>query len=153
MHRPAVVLAGAGTGKTTTVTARLAWLVDQGLAPHRLLLLTSTRRAAREMVQRARVRLGPTSGGTVVGGTFHSVAHRLVRFYADQLGLHESFTILDPSDAADLVDVVREDLGCADGTRRFPRKTTLVDIYSRTVSTQRPLSEVLTTSFPWCSDC
>ncbi len=153
MHRPAVVLAGAGTGKTTTVTARLAWLVDEGLAPDRLLLLTFTRRAAREMVHRARQRLGPRSGGTVVGGTFHSVAHRLVRFHAEQLGLHESFTILDPSDAADLVDVVREDLGCADGTRRFPRKTTLVDIYSRTVNTQRPLSDVLTTWFPWCSDC
>ena len=85
---PLLILAGAGTGKTTTLCARVAWLVREGVAPERIMLLTFTRRAAREMLQRTRtlVRM-PSGSGGVLGGTFHSVAHRFVRLHAASLGL------------------------------------------------------------------
>ena len=148
---PLLVLAGAGTGKTTTLSARAAWLVDQGVAPERMLLLTFTRRAAREMLARVRNIVGPRAAG-IVGGTFHSVAYRLLRAHAAALGLPGNFTVLDASDAADLLDVVREELGLATQRKRFPRKATVADIYSRTVNAQQPLSEVIAESFPWCEE-
>jgi DNA helicase-2/ATP-dependent DNA helicase PcrA len=151
---PLLVLAGAGTGKTTTLAARVAWLIDQGAAPERLLLLTFTRRAAREMLGRARSYLGRSPhgrhAGRVVGGTFHSVAHRFVRRHAAALGLPGGFGVLDAGDAADLLDLVRQDAGVGQTGRRFPRKSTLLDIYSRTVNAQRPLRELLAEAFPWC---
>jgi DNA helicase II / ATP-dependent DNA helicase PcrA len=151
---PLLVLAGAGTGKTTTVAARVAWLIDHGAAPERLLLLTFTRRAAREMLGRARSYLGRSASGRqagrVVGGTFHSVAHRFVRRHAAVLGLPAGFGVLDAGDAADLLDLVRQEAGLGQTGRRFPRKSTLLDIYSRTVNAQRPLRELLAEAFPWC---
>src|SRR5581483_3861339 len=145
---PLLILAGAGTGKTTTLCARVAWLVTEGIAPERILLLTFTRRAAREMLQRTRG-LVASSGG-VFGGTFHSVAHRFVRLHAASLGLASGFSVLDAGDAADLIDLIREEHGHAQSKVRFPKKSTLLDIYSRTVNFQRPLSEVVMVSFPWC---
>ncbi len=151
---PLLVLAGAGTGKTTTLAARVAWLIGQGAAPERVLLLTFTRRAAREMLGRARSYLGRSPhgrhAGKVVGGTFHSVAHRFVRRHAAALGLPAGFGVLDAGDAADLLDLVRQDAGVGQTGRRFPRKSTLLDIYSRTVNAQRPLRELLAEAFPWC---
>jgi ATP-dependent DNA helicase UvrD/PcrA len=152
-ERPLLILAGAGSGKTATLSARVAWLVAQGLAPERILLLTFTRRAAREMLTRTRAlleRAGIAARGQVVGGTFHSVAWRLVRLYAEPLGLPPRLSVLDAGDGADLLDLVRQELGYADSGRRFPRKVTLADMYSRTVNAQRPLSEVLAEQFPWC---
>jgi DNA helicase-2/ATP-dependent DNA helicase PcrA len=154
-HRggPLLILAGAGTGKTTTLCARVAWLVSEGVAPERIMLLTFTRRAAREMLQRTRSLVPMPSGVRgVVGGTFHSVAHRLVRTHASSLGLVPGFTVLDPGDAADLIDLIREEHGHAQSRRRFPRKSTLLDIYSRTVNFQRTLSDVVAESFPWCEE-
>jgi DNA helicase-2/ATP-dependent DNA helicase PcrA len=150
---PLLILAGAGTGKTTTLCARVAWLVRQGVAPERIMLLTFTRRAAREMLQRTNGLLG-TSGrlGKVVGGTFHSVAHRFVRMHASSLGLTAGFSVLDAGDAADLLDLIREEHGHAQSRRRFPKGSTLLDMYSRTVNAQRPLSEVVAESFPWCEE-
>jgi DNA helicase II / ATP-dependent DNA helicase PcrA len=151
---PLLVLAGAGTGKTTTLAARVAWLIDEGAAPERVLLLTFTRRAAREMLARARAYLGRSPNGRhagrVVGGTFHSVAHRFVRRHAAALGLPGGFSVLDAGDAADLLDLVRQDAGLGQTGKRFPRKSTLLDIYSRTVNAQRPLREMLAEAFPWC---
>jgi DNA helicase-2/ATP-dependent DNA helicase PcrA len=151
---PLLVLAGAGTGKTTTLAARVAWLIDEGVAPERVLLLTFTRRAAREMLARARAYLGRSPNGRhagrVVGGTFHSVAHRFVRRHAAALGLPAGFGVLDAGDAADLLDLVRQDAGLGQTGKRFPRKSTLLDIYSRTVNAQRPLRELLAEAFPWC---
>lgn len=146
-----LVLAGAGTGKTTTLCARVAALVDRGVPAERILLLTFTRRAAREMLQRAQALTG---GGTrrVLGGTFHSAAHRVVRAHAGALGLAPDFTLLDAGDAADVLDLVRQEHGHPDGGRRFPRKATLADIYSRTINAQRPLREVLAEDFPWCEE-
>src|SRR6516165_648138 len=128
--RPLLVVAGAGTGKTTTLVARVAWLIEQGVLAERILLLTFTRRAAREMLQRTRALLSGSGrpAGQVVGGTFHSVAYRLLRLHASSLGLPASFSVLDPSDLADLLDVVREELGLAQTGKRFPRKSTLADI-------------------------
>jgi DNA helicase-2/ATP-dependent DNA helicase PcrA len=151
---PLLILAGAGTGKTTTLCARVAWLLAQGMAAERILLLTFTRRAAREMVERARAiaeRVVPNSG-RVLGGTFHSVAHRMVRLHAGSLGLAPGFGVLDAGDAADLLDLVRQEHGQAERRRRFPRAQTMLDIYSRTVNAQIPLAEVLAESFPWCEE-
>jgi DNA helicase-2/ATP-dependent DNA helicase PcrA len=150
---PLLILAGAGTGKTTTLCSRVAWLVEQGMAPERILLLTFTRRAAREMLQRARglVRMPAGSGG-VLGGTFHSVAHRFVRMHGSSLGLASGFAVLDAGDASDLMDLIREEHGHAQSRQRFPRKGTLLDIYSRTVNAQRSLSEVVAENFPWCEE-
>jgi DNA helicase-2/ATP-dependent DNA helicase PcrA len=148
---PLLVLAGAGTGKTTTLCARVAWLVSEGVAPERILLLTFTRRAAREMLQRTRTMV-PIKAGAVVGGTFHSVAHRFVRAHASALGLDNGFGLLDAGDAADVIDLIREEHGHAQSKARFPKKSTLLDIYSRTVNAQRTLSEVVADNFPWCED-
>jgi DNA helicase-2/ATP-dependent DNA helicase PcrA len=150
---PLLILAGAGTGKTTTLCGRVAWLVGQGVAPERILLLTFTRRAAREMLQRARAHVAMPAGARgVLGGTFHSVAHHFVRRHAAVLGLPAGFGVLDAGDAADVLDLLREEHGHAQSRRRFPKKSTLLDIYSRTVNAQRPLAEVLATVFPWCED-
>jgi DNA helicase-2/ATP-dependent DNA helicase PcrA len=150
---PLLILAGAGTGKTMTLSARVAWLITQGTAPERIMLLTFTRRAAREMLQRVRTMTGSPAGRAgVVGGTFHSIAHRFVRLHASSLGLPPGFAVLDPGDAADLLDLIREERGHAREQRRFPRPSTLLDIYSRTVNFHRPLTDVVTEAFPWCSD-
>jgi DNA helicase-2/ATP-dependent DNA helicase PcrA len=149
-----LILAGAGTGKTTTLCARVAWLLGEGVSAERILLLTFTRRAAREMVERSRAlaaRVAPDAG-MVVGGTFHSVAHRLVRLHASSLGLDPGFGILDAADAADLLDYVREEQGPPASRRRFPRAQTMLDIYSRAVNAQTPLHDVLAESFPWCEE-
>lgn len=150
---PLLVLAGAGTGKTTTLCSRVAWLVSEGVAPERIMLLTFTRRAAREMLQRTRAIVAmPAGSGGVLGGTFHSIAHRFVRMHASALGLAPGFGVLDAGDAADLLDLIREEHGHAQSSRRFPKKSTLLDIYSRTVNTQEPLGEVLAEHFPWCEE-
>ena len=153
------ILAGAGTGKTTTLTARVAWLVATGTPADRIMLVTFTRRAAREMVSRTDAALAAlpdgraASGGRVRAGTFHSIAHRTLRRHAASLGLPEGFSVLDPGDAADLIDLVRHDhLEQRTAERRFPRKSTLLDLYSRAVNTQRPLSEVVDEVAPWSAD-
>jgi DNA helicase II / ATP-dependent DNA helicase PcrA len=149
-----LILAGAGTGKTTTLCSRVSWLMTQGVPAERILLLTFTRRAAREMVERARTLAGRVApdAGRIVGGTFHSVAHRLIRIHATSLGLESGFGVIDAGDAADLLDLVRREEGHAESHRRFPRSATLLDIYSRTVNAQRPLSEILAEFFPWCEE-
>jgi DNA helicase-2/ATP-dependent DNA helicase PcrA len=147
---PLLVLAGAGTGKTTTLCSRVAWLIGEGVPPERILLLTFTRRAAREMLARTRALIDFGGNRSVVGGTFHSTAHRLISVHASALGLPTGFGVLDASDAADLLDLLREERGLAGAKTRFPRKGTLLDIYSRCVNAQQPLSQVLGDSFPWC---
>ncbi len=155
--RTLLVLAGAGTGKTTTLCGRAAWLLSRGLAPERLLLLTFTRRAASELVGRARGQATPAGGrgsgaGTIAGGTFHSLAHRFVRLHAGELGLGGGFGVLDAGDAADLMDLLRCERGHASSARRVPRASTMLDIYSRVVNAQVPLLETLASRFPWCEE-
>src|SRR5205807_4521352 len=125
-----------------------------GVPAPRILLLTFTRRAAREMIQRAQVlarRVAPDAG-RVFGGTFHSIAHRMVRLHASSLGLGQGFSLLDAADACDLMDLVREELGQAAGRRRFPRAQTMLDIYSRAINASAPLAAVLAEAFPWCEE-
>ena len=145
-----LILAGAGTGKTTTLCARVAWLLAEGAPAERLLLLTFTRRAARELLQRARA-LVP-GAGRVLGGTFHSVAHRVVRRHAAALGLPPGFGVLDAGDAADVLDLLREELGHAAARSRFPRKSALLDLYARTGNAQEPLPGVRAERVPWCAE-
>ncbi len=150
---PLLVVAGAGSGKTKTLACRVAYLLAQGVAPGRILLLTFTRRAAQEMLRRAAAtseRSGRATG-RVWGGTFHSTANRLLRIYAKAAGLHRDFTVMDQGDSEDLLDLVRRDLGLQSRERRFPRKETCLSIYSRSVNGSQDLHEVLFDHFPWCA--
>jgi DNA helicase II / ATP-dependent DNA helicase PcrA len=149
---PLLVVAGAGTGKTWTLACRVARLVDRGVRPERILLLTFTRRAAREMLSRAERLTGERSVGRVWGGTFHSVGNRLLPLYGRALGLRPDFTVMDRTDSADLMDLIRGELGLGTTERRFPRKDTLADIYSRTINAQTRLRDVLEADFPWCRE-
>ncbi|MGH2672328.1 MAG: UvrD-helicase domain-containing protein, partial [Actinomycetota bacterium] len=148
---PLLVVAGAGSGKTWTLACRVARLVDRGVPPERILLLTFTRRAAREMLSRASSG-GDEGLGRVWGGTFHATANRLLRLHGRALGLTPDFTVLDRTDTADLIDLIRGELGLGEGERRFPRKETLADVYSRTVNAQAKLGDVLEREYPWCAD-
>jgi DNA helicase-2/ATP-dependent DNA helicase PcrA len=154
-HRggPLLVLAGAGTGKTATLSARVASLLGEGVEAQRILLLTFTRRAAREMIGRTASLIAErANAGKVTGGTFHSIGHRFVRSYASALGLPADFGLLDAGDAADVLDLVRNEHGHPAGGRRFPRKQTLADIYTRTINAQRPVREIVAELFPWCEE-
>jgi DNA helicase-2/ATP-dependent DNA helicase PcrA len=159
---PLLVIAGAGTGKTMTLAHRVAHLIIQGVSPERVLLLTFTRRAAAEMTRRVEsiVRQalaennGPRRAQGILpwSGTFHSVANRLLRRYANNLGLDPGFSVLDRGDAADLMDVVRHELGLSRKARRFPKKDTCLAIYSRCVNSRKPLVDSLDETYPWCAD-
>jgi DNA helicase II / ATP-dependent DNA helicase PcrA len=149
---PLLIIAGAGTGKTKTLASRVAWLISQGLAPERILLLTFTRRAAAEMLARAARIAGENATSRVWGGTFHATANRLLRQHGRLVGLQPEFTVCDQEDGADLMNLIRADLHLGQGGRRFPKKNTLIAIYSRTVNSQVKLSEVVRKWFPWCLD-
>jgi DNA helicase-2/ATP-dependent DNA helicase PcrA len=149
---PLRVIAGPGTGKTTTLTARVEVLLERGVSPERILLLTFTRRSAREIVSRVRAMRGGDQARQVAGGTFHSVAHRTLRRHHDSVGLPDGFGVLDHGDSADLLDLVRGDLGIQSGERRLPKKATLAALYSRTINTGIPLADVMLENTPWCAD-
>ena len=149
---PLRVLAGPGTGKTTTLSARVEFLLERGAAPDRILLLTFTRRSARDIIGRVRALRRDEQVQRVSGGTFHSVAHHTLRRHHAAVGLPEGFGVLDQSDSADLLDLVRSDLGILSGKRRLPKKATLATLYSRTVNTGVPLSEVMSDVTPWCAE-
>ncbi|MGH3151798.1 MAG: ATP-dependent helicase, partial [Streptosporangiaceae bacterium] len=149
---PLLVLAGAGTGKTRTLVARAAWLRDvQGVQADRILLLTFTRRAASDMLARAAAGGGSTAAGRICGGTFHAIAHKIIRRHAESFSLPPQFTIIDPGDATDILDALRPDHGLAEAGQRTPRAGACADIYTRCVNTGRGVSEVVTASYPWCS--
>ncbi|MDH3296645.1 MAG: UvrD-helicase domain-containing protein, partial [Acidimicrobiia bacterium] len=150
-----LIVAGAGTGKTKTLVSRLVSLVDEGVDPSRILLLTFTRRAASEMLLRVESACEPTVGraaAQIWGGTFHAVANRLLRRYGSAAGLAEGFTVLDHGDAIDLFALVRSEEGFGERGNRFPRPETIAAIYSRMVNSHAPLVDVLTVDFPWCAE-
>jgi DNA helicase II / ATP-dependent DNA helicase PcrA len=155
---PLLVIAGAGSGKTNTLAHRVAHLILHGADPRRILLLTFTRRAAEAMIRRAeqiceQVRNGAVPyGASLWSGTFHAIGARLLRLYAEQIGLDPGFTVLDRSDAADLIDLVRDEQGLSQTDRRFPRKATCLAIYSYAVNAQQHLDVILRKAFPWCSE-
>ncbi len=161
---PLLIIAGAGTGKTNTLAHRVAHLLINGVPPERILLLTFTRRAAQEMLRRAErivaetLQLNPeanvhlNAARALWSGTFHSVGNRLLREYAHVVGLDPSFSVLDRGDAADLMDLVRQELGLSKKDKRFPRKDTCLAIYSHRVNSRRSLQDTLDEAFPWCTD-
>jgi DNA helicase-2/ATP-dependent DNA helicase PcrA len=158
---PLLIVAGAGSGKTRTLIHRVAALINRGVHPGRILLLTFTRRAAQEMIGRCE-RLVGSASQQVQGGTFHGVAHRLLRRFGPSAGLPADFTILDQADASDLMGLSRSALGYGDlknaprSAPRFPRAETLLAIYSRHVNTERPVADLLGEQWPhflaWTGD-
>ena len=154
--RPLLVIAGAGSGKTRTLAHRVAHLVVNSIDPQRILLLTFSRRAALDMTGRVK-RI--TSAALGIGeidlpwaGTFHAVGARHLREFTSRIGLKPSFTILDRSDAADLMDVVRHDLGLSKKELRFPRKDTCLAIYSYAINSGGSIKATLRNQFPWCME-
>ena len=135
---PSLVIAGAGSGKTRTLVYRVAYLIDSGIDPSHILLLTFTRKSAQEMLERAGELIGVRSE-RVRGGTFHSVANMLLRRYGRSIGLEPGFTILDRGDAEDLIALVRAQLGLNEKDKRFPRKATIAEMFSKSENTLRPL--------------
>jgi DNA helicase-2/ATP-dependent DNA helicase PcrA len=148
---PALVIAGAGSGKTRTLVYRLAYLIDAGVDPGQMLLLTFTRKAAQEMITRAGALIGSRIE-RVFGGTFHSVANVLLRRYGRAIGVEPNFTILDRGDAEDLIALIRSQMGLNDQEKRFPRKATIAEIYSKCANTLQPLDEVVLEEFSHFAD-
>jgi len=144
---PLLVVAGAGSGKTRTLVYRVARLVESGVTPAQILLLTFTRKAAEEMLRRA----GGLVGGScaqVAGGTFHSFAHQVLRRYATEIGLAPGFSILDRGDSEDVIGLVRGELALDRKERRFPRKQTLGEIFSMAVNKGTTVAELVATDYP-----
>ncbi|MXN48635.1 AAA family ATPase [Shinella kummerowiae] len=154
---PLLIIAGAGSGKTNTLAHRVAHLIVNGADPRRILLMTFSRRAASEMAKRVqricRQVLGDNAAimtdALAWAGTFHGIGARLLRMYAEQIGLNVDFTIHDREDSADLMNLVRHDLGFSAKQTRFPTKGTCVAIYSRVVNSEVSIKEVLKLSYPW----
>ncbi len=156
---PLLVIAGAGSGKTNTLAHRVAHLIIRGADPRRMLLMTFSRRAASEMAQRveriARRVMGDKAGimtdALTWAGTFHGIGARLLREYAERIGFDPSFTIHDREDSADLLNLVRHELGYSKTESRFPAKGTCLSIYSRCVNAEASIETVLGQHYPWCS--
>ncbi len=154
---PLLIIAGAGSGKTNTLAHRVAHLIVTGADPRRMLLMTFSRRAASEMSRRVericKQVLGANSGvltdALAWSGTFHGIGARLLRIYAEQIGLNADFTIHDREDSADLMNLARHELGFSKTENRFPTKGTCLSIYSRAVNSQTPLNEILRQHYPW----
>jgi DNA helicase-2/ATP-dependent DNA helicase PcrA len=144
---PVLVIAGAGSGKTRTLTTRLAYLVSQGIPAERILLLTFTRKAAREMITRAEALVG-NSCGKVQGGTFHSLCHYMLRQYGYLLGFSPNFTVLDRGDSEDLLNLLKNSLGFPGAKRHAPKKETLATILSKIKNQGKTLEEIITTEYP-----
>jgi len=157
---PLLVIAGAGSGKTNTLAHRVAHLIAHGADPGRILLLTFSRRAADEMGRRVQRILAEAAVERPLlrhvslawSGTFHGIGARLLREYAGAIGLDPAFTIHDRQDSADLMNLVRHELGGSARGKRFPLKGTCLAIYSAAVNTRAPLAQVLQSSFPWCAE-
>jgi DNA helicase-2/ATP-dependent DNA helicase PcrA len=144
---PHLIIAGAGTGKTRTVVYRVAYLVELGVKPDNILLLTFTRKAAQDMLRRATILLDSRCEH-ISGGTFHSFANNVLRRYAVKLGYETNYSILDQGDAEDVVNLVRTRMKFDTKEKRFPRKEALYDLYSRSINTMTPVKELLALDYP-----
>ena len=144
---PLLIVAGAGSGKTRTLVHRVAYLVDQGIPPQAILLLTFTRKAAQEMLGRATALVGRRAA-QVAGGTFHSLANLLIRPYANLLGYPAGFSIMDQDDAESLIARIRGDIPEVKKHKRFPQKGAILGMLSQAINKDRPLLETISDSFP-----
>ena len=151
MEGPLLIIAGAGTGKTRTLVYRVAHLIDQGIDPRSILLLTFTRRAAEEMLRRASLLIDGRCS-QVAGGTFHSFANLVLRSYGRHLDLAPSFTIMDRSDSEDVIQLIRSDMGLNTKEKRFPRKQTVAEIFSMTHNKQTALNDLIELEYPHLVD-
>lgn len=158
---PLLIIAGAGTGKTNTLAHRAAHLLLNKVDPERILLMTFSRRAATELGDRTKKIVLQTqkSNGRPISqlnlswmGTFHSIANRILRKYGQTMGIDANFTIIDRNDAADFIDLLRHELGFSSREKRFPKKSTCLNIYSRCVNSQLKIKELLKQDFPWCEE-
>jgi len=144
---PLLVIAGAGSGKTRTLTYRVARLVEEGISPKAILLLTFTRKASQEMLKRASALLDNRCE-RVSGGTFHSFSHAVLRRYASKIGFAHDFSIIDRTDAEQLISMLRKEMGAFSRNRSFPRKRTLANIFSRAVNKVLPVEDVILNDYP-----
>lgn len=147
---PMLVIAGAGSGKTRTLTYRVAWLAEHGVPPGRILLLTFTNKAAKEMLRRVESLL-PTDISAIWGGTFHHIGNRILRRHAKLLGFGNDFTILDREDSKDMLDACVAEAGIDTKQERFPKGDVLADIYSLAVNTDRSIEKVLVDQYDYFS--
>jgi DNA helicase-2/ATP-dependent DNA helicase PcrA len=145
---PLLVIAGAGSGKTRTLTYRVAYLLENGIDPRNILLLTFTNKAAREMLGRV-ANLLPIDASGLWGGTFHSIGNRILRRHGSALGYSSGFTIMDREDQKELIDAVVAGAGIDPKEIRFPKGDVLAEIFSFVVNTENPLEELLGEKFPY----
>ncbi len=145
---PALVIAGAGSGKTRTLIYRTAYLLDNGIPPENILLLTFTNKAAREMLERVEALL-PSETGAIWGGTFHSIGNRILRRHAEKIGLTRGFSIMDREDQKDLISTVIAESDIDVKAVRFPKPNVLGDIFSLAVNTERPVHTILESQYPY----
>jgi len=144
---PLLVIAGAGSGKTRTLTYRVARLVEEGISPGSVLLLTFTRKASQEMLKRASELLDNRCE-RVSGGTFHSFSHTVLRRYASKIGFDRDFSIIDRTDSGQLISMLRKEMGAFSRDRSFPRKQTLANIFSRAVNKVLSVEDVVLNDYP-----
>src|SRR4051812_28754689 len=147
---PSLVLAGAGAGKTRTLIYRVAYLIEQGVPADRILLLTFTNKASREMMRRVADLLG-NDLGELWGGTFHSIGHRFLRRHAQLIGFQNNFTILDREDAKDLLKTCMAESGIDVKTTRFPKADVLTDIFSMAINTGQTIPQLLAAEYDYFS--
>src|SRR5262245_28157529 len=147
---PSLVLAGAGAGKTRTLIYRVAFLLEQGIPADRILLLTFTNKAAREMMRRVTDLLGGDLG-PLWGGTFHSIGHRFLRRHADLVGYGKDFTILDREDAKDLLKTCIADAEIDTKATRFPKPDVLADIFSLAINMRKSVGQILAEHYDYFS--
>ena len=145
---PLLVIAGAGSGKTRTLTYRVAYLLENGIDPRNILLLTFTNKAARQMLDRV-ANLLPVDASGLWGGTFHSIGNRMLRRHGSALGYSSGFTIIDREDQKDLINTVVANAGIDPKEIRFPKGDVLAEIFSFTINTERPLEQLLAEKFPY----
>lgn len=142
-EKPALVIAGAGSGKTRVIVHRVSYLIEKGIDPHAILLLTFTRKAADEMLDRVQMLLHDKNVGNVTGGTFHSFASFVLRKYANLIGLPSNFTIIDTSDSEDIIDLIRSELRFNTKDKKFPKKSRILDIISYSRNKQVTIKEII----------
>src|SRR3982751_5449711 len=147
--KAALVVAGAGTGKTRVITYRVAYLIEQGVSPQRIMLATFTNRAAREMLRRVETLTGSQNVHRVWGGTFHRIANLILRRHAVSIGYSQNYSILDSEDARDLINLCVEDAAIDTKAKRFPKPEVLQDIFSFANNTDLPIENVIAGKYPY----
>jgi DNA helicase-2/ATP-dependent DNA helicase PcrA len=145
---PLLVIAGAGSGKTRTLTYRVAYLLENGIDPRNILLLTFTNKAARQMLDRVSTLL-PVDASGLWGGTFHSIGNRMLRRHGSSLGYSSGFSIMDREDQKDLINTVVANAGIDPKEIRFPKGDVLAEIFSFAINTEQPMEEILAEKFPY----